>query len=103
MTLFKSRTKRALERENEYLTKELTRLAEENSELRTRNYRLFMYEGEFEKTITEKLELTPLQVSRLRMLFSIEHCRAVGVDEDRIIKYEAVEKYLNKTDTAEES
>ena len=103
MGLFTTRRTKALEQENENLSKEVIKLMMEISELKSEYYSLFMYNGEFEKTITEKLELSPLQVSRLRLLFSIERCRAVGVDEDLIVKYDDWEKGITNRESVEES
>ena len=103
MSTIKTRGRKALVNENKWLKEEVKRLREEIDDVKTRQFRLFMYDGEFEKTIAEKLELTSLQTARLRLLFSIEHCRAVGVPEENIIKYEDVEKHVTKYETAEES
>lgn len=83
MALFKSSKMEGLERANERMLRQIHQLIDEKCELDLKLFRA--YSGELVNEITEKLELSDLQKSKLAFIFSIEHARIMGVPEYKIL------------------
>lgn len=78
-------------RELEGLLKKIDELREENVQLTKKNceleVKLFNTFGrELEQKLADELELNSFQVAKIRLMFSIERCRLVGVSEEKILK-----------------
>ena len=97
MAMFDFKRMRALEKENKELSEERIQLIKNNYELQSKIVGLFAFDGEFEKYLIDKLELTPLQASKLKLIFSIEKCRTLGVPEDLILQYDAWEETVQES------
>lgn len=94
MALFKSSKMEGLERANERMLKQIHQLIDEKCELDLKLFRT--YSGELVEEITEKLELSDLQKSKLAFIFSIEHARIAGVPENEILHDKAeIDKYFS--------
>ena len=78
------------ESELKELENEVLRLHDENLKLFKEKCNLevqlfTIYGAELEKKLTDELELSSNQISKLKLLFSIERARLAGVHEDKIL------------------
>lgn len=83
MALFVSRELKRLRDENEHLFDENVRLTQQKCTLEAKLFE--MYGRETIDEITDNLDLSPLQRSKLAFLFYIERARLAGVPEDKIL------------------
>lgn len=84
MALFETRKDRRikwLEHENKELSKETLDLTQQICNLRTEVYAKGV---ELEEKICSECDLSPVQIAKVKLLFSIERARLAGVPEDRI-------------------
>ena len=83
LTLIKSGELNELKQEVEKLREENVKLFRDKCDLEVQIFK--HYGVELEKKLTDELELSSQQISKLRLLCSIERARLVGVPEDRIL------------------
>lgn len=97
MALFGTKRIHELELENLNLLREKTDLYIEMTKRDTQHFKRVT---ELEEELIDKLELSDLQLSKLRFIFSIERARAIGVPEEQFLHtHEEITKYF----TSEES
>lgn len=91
---------------NKALQNEIERLREENLELVREKCALTIqltrcYRRELLEKISDELELSSLQKSKLGLIFSIEHCRMLGVPEDQILHgIDEIDKFFASEESA---